>query len=215
MSLSSDLKAKQKSIYQHVPLAIRNYMEKQVIKLKETALELKPLQVGDDFPNGVFIDQDNQPIMLSDLIKHEPVIISFYRGSWCPYCNLELRAYDALLKEAENQSVNMIAISPERPDVTMSKVDIKALSFTVLSDINNDYAKKVGLIHKTTRFLRLLYRFDGIDLKKSQGNNLGELPIPATYVVNGDGLISAAWIDADYTKRAEPSDVLKAYLTIC
>lgn len=210
MPLKSALTEQKETIRRRVPNFIMNYMQSLIDQLKNSGPNTQPLGVGDTFPNGVFLNSDNKEIILSDYLMHDRAIISFYRGAWCPYCNLELRAYDAILKEDENSDVTMIAISPEQPDETLDKVDLVHLSFSVLSDVDNAFAKRVGLVFKTTKLLRILYRFDGINLKHSQGNNYGELPIPATYVINSNSIITHAWIDADYTKRAEPSDVIEA-----
>lgn len=211
MSLSEKLLAKRQQNNKRIPFYITNYMDSLSMKLKQSGAEKRALKKGDPFPNGVLMNHLGNEVILSDYLGHNRAIISFYRGAWCPYCNLELRAYNALLEDDENKDVNMIAISPEKPDQAIDTIDIDTLNLTVLSDVNNEFAKKIGLVFKTTALLRLLYRFDGINLNKSQGNQFGELPIPATYVIDSDGTITYAFIDADYTRRAEPTEVIAAY----
>jgi len=108
----------------------------------------------------------------------------------------------------------MLAISPEKPDITMKSVDIEKLSFTILSDGDNVLAEKVGLVYQIPQMLKFLYRLMGINVDRSQHNKEGKLPISATYVCNENGVITHAWVDVDYTNRAEPSEVLRAYRTI-
>lgn len=179
--------------------------------LTEAEYSKKALGVGDKLPDGTLVDHKGHPIKLSDVRGSRPLIISFYRGSWCPYCNLELAFYDDLLKDTTNQNVKMIAISPEKPDMSLKKLDIEKLHFTVLSDQNNHYAKVMNLVFQLPRKLVFYYRLLGVNLKKSQNNPNDQLPIPATYIVNREGIISHAWLDVDYTKRAEPEEVIQAY----
>lgn len=210
MNLSDQLKAMQEENNKRIPKFISNYMTSLTNYLKEHGHESKAMQVGSKLPKALLLTHRNKKVFLSEKLNNKPAIISFYRGAWCPYCNLELRAYEAIMKELTNQSFNFLAISPEMPDSTISTTEVDSLHFSVLSDKDNTFAKKMGLVYKTTWLLRLLYRLDGISLKKSQGNSLGELPIPATYVVDSDGIITHAWIDADYTHRGNPKDVLAA-----
>lgn len=208
MALNKELKHQKEVIDKRIPKFISHYMHALTNKLKSNGMEAKPLNVGDTLPDSTLKNHKNKSITLYSLTNNKPAIISFYRGTWCPYCNLELRAYDRLLKELPANTYQMLAISPEQPDKTISSLGVDALSFTVLSDPSNHYATKIGLVFRTPLLLRILYSFDGISLRKSQGNTKGELPIPATYIINGEHIITRAWVDADYTKRAEPQDVI-------
>ncbi len=144
MSLQTELAKTKSKIYKRIPKFVANYMDKLTQLLKDGGYESKPLSVGDVFPNGVFINYKGDEVILSDYLAHHKAIISFYRGAWCPYCNLELRAYDQLLNDSSNTDITMIAISPEQADQTMKSIDIEQLNFTCLSDKNNVFAKKSG-----------------------------------------------------------------------
>jgi peroxiredoxin len=124
---------------------------------------------------------------------------------------MELAFYEELLGENSDEKISMFAISSEKPDVTMESVEIEKLHFRVLSDIDNKFARKLNLLFKVPEKLQTIYDGFGIDLKKSQGNDEAELPIAATYIIDGEGIITNAWIDANYTTRAEPSEVIEAY----
>jgi peroxiredoxin len=212
--LQSALKKKYNLLSKLTPGPLKRYMEQVTKDIKNDGYESKALKVGDRIPDSNVINHLGEQVLLSELLKEQPTIISFYRGAWCPYCNLELDFYDQILQKTNNKNVIMFAISPEKPDVTMKKVDIEKLRFTVLSDVDNKLAKKFKLVFKLPKKLQILYRLTGINIKKSQANENWELPIPATYVIDSEGIVKSAWIDADYTKRAEPEEVIKAYNSI-
>ena len=184
-----------------IPTSIVEYMEKTTNDLKKNGYEDKPLKIGDKIPGGEFINHFGKTVSLDELLNNKPAIINFYRGTWCPYCDLELSFYNELLEDITNKEVVMFAISPEKPDITMETRDIEKLNFNVLSDIDNKFAQK----------LKTIYENFEVDLKRSQGNEESVLPIPATYIIDGNKVITHAWIDADYTKRAEPTEVINAY----
>ncbi len=195
-----------------IPAEMAKEMEKATEALKAFNFRQNTLQLGDTFPTDyTLLNYKNQKVELSELLKGKKMIISFYRGSWCPYCNLEMNYYNRLLAKEENSDVNMIAISPELPDVTMAAKDIEALKFTVLSDSNNALARKLKLVFGLTEKIQEIYLKFGIDLDKTQGNTERELPVPATFVIDSEGKVVYVNLDEDYTKRPDPMEVLAAY----
>ena len=182
-------------------------MLKATQNLKNEDVEKRAFNVGDKIENSKLLNSLSEEVELIEILDNKPSIISFYRGIWCPYCNLELAAYNKILQN--KKEVNMIAISPEKPD---SSVDTANLNFKVFSDINNELAKKLNLAFDITETIEEVYKGFGIDLEESQGNKDRILPIPATYIVNSSREIVYAYIDADYTKRAEPKEVIEKYL---
>jgi peroxiredoxin len=208
MKLSEQLEEnKNKSLKKH-PKLVSSQMSKATADLKESGIENSAKSSGSIFDNAVLLDLDSKDVDLYKLLDGKPAIISFYRGSWCPYCNLELRAYEAILALEENKDVLMIAISPEKPDVTSVEQDVSKLNFKVLSDVENKLAIKLGIMFHLPKTIQLLY---GKAVSKSTGVKDHNLPLPATYVIDAEHKIVKAWIDADYTKRAEPSEVIEAY----
>ena len=208
MKLSERLTEYQdQSLKKHIKI-VNTQMSKATLNLKKTGIEDNAKSSGDIFDNAVLLDLESKEVDLYKLLGKKPAIISFYRGSWCPYCNLELRAYEALLSKKENKDVVMIAISPKKPDITSVEQDVSKLNFTVLSDVDNKLAIKLKIMYHLPKTLQLFY---GKSVKKSTGVNDYNLPIPATYVIDGNHKIIKAWINADYTKRAEPSEVLVSY----
>jgi len=166
------------------------------------------LQVGAKVSNFSLNNHSAEQVELADLLNNGPVIISFYRGNWCPYCNLELKALNDHLPEFKTHNAQLVAISPQLPDQTLSSAQKNALEFDVLSDINNKVAEQFGLLFTLDERIVALYSQFGIDFEKCYGNKSYTLPLPATYVINQKGIITYAFLNEDYTLRAEPTDVL-------
>ncbi|MDW7739793.1 MAG: peroxiredoxin-like family protein [Bacillota bacterium] len=193
-----------------MPEEIKNIMEEATEKLLNQEIEKNALKTGDQLPEFKLKNAIGDTINIYELLSKGPLIIIFYRGAWCPYCNLELRAYQELLPRIREVGADLVAISPETPDLSLSLSEKLSIDFEVLSDINNKVARQLGLVFKLDDKLISLYKNMGIDLAESQGNADGELPVPATYVVGSDGEILLAYVNSDYTKRLEPEDALAA-----
>ncbi|MBH0029727.1 peroxiredoxin-like family protein [Pseudoalteromonas sp. SWYJZ98] len=168
------------------------------------------LQIGKKVENFSLANHNGENIELADLLKKGPVIISFYRGGWCPYCNLELKALNDYLPQFKTQSAQLIAISPQLPDETLSTAQKNDLEFDVLSDVSNKVAEQFGLLFTLDERIQALYTQFGIDFEHYYGDKSFKLPLPATYVINQEGVITYAFLSEDYTLRAEPIDVMTA-----
>ena len=160
-------------------------------------------------------DASGETISSKHLLERGPLVVSFYRGGWCPYCNLELRALQDLLPKFEENNATLVAISPQTPDNSLSTQEKNALSFPVLSDRNNRVARGMGLVYEVPEGVVNVSR-DEFNLIYSDINDTekNELPIPATYVVDRTGTIVYAFVNLDYSQRAEPSDVLDAVVSL-
>jgi peroxiredoxin len=143
-------------------------------------------------------------------LKDGPVIVTFYRGGWCPYCNLELRAFQQVLPDIRAAGVSLVAISPEKPDDTLSTAEKNALTFEVLSDVGQNVGRTFGLVYEFSEELKSAYKGFGLDIPAKNGA-LREwaLPISATYVIDRDGTVIYAHTDADYRDRADPRDIIE------
>jgi peroxiredoxin len=175
------------------------------------------LAVGEAAPRFTLPDATGHPVALADLLASGPVVVCFYRGGWCPYCSLELRAYQALLPEITAFGASLVAISPQTPDASMSTAEKEELAFPVLSDVGNAVARQFRLVHQVAPDVAELYAKGGHDLVTSNAIGDGdavELPLPATYVLDGDGTVVYAFASPDYVERAEPADVLAALRAI-
>lgn len=184
-------------------------MDKAKQDLANSNLIEGALQVGQTAPDFSLPNQNGEQRQLSDLLKNGAVVISFYRGGWCPYCNLELKALQDILSDIKAAGANLIAITPETPDHSLSTAQKNALAFDVLSDQGNAVANQFGLKFSIAEELVQLYIKRGLDLQKAHGDSSFTLPLPATYVVAQDGKVIYQFVDTDHTRRAEPENILK------
>jgi peroxiredoxin len=173
------------------------------------------LKVGDIIPNVTLTNAQGNATTSAEIFADGPAIITFYRGGWCPYCNLELKAYQALLADIKRLGGTLAAITPEKPDSSLSTTEKNALKFPVLTDTSNKFAKALGLTFEVPAKSQILYKqsFD-IDLDVLNGQSGWTLPIPATFVVEKGGKIILADVNRDYRLRLEPSAALTALQSI-
>lgn len=210
MNLSQKLQLYREESFSKKTEEDKTIMIETAENLQKLEIEKKALKEGDKIPEFQLKNAVGETIKIYDILSKGPVIINFYRGAWCPYCNLEIAAYQEILPEIKERGAQLVAISPEVPDITMTLKEKHALEFEILSDTDNLVAKQFGLVFQLEDKLIALYKKMGIDLVKSQENDNGELPIPATYVINSDGVIKLAYLNSDYTKRFEPMDAVAA-----
>jgi peroxiredoxin len=166
---------------------------------------------GDPMPDGNLLDVAGNPTTLAEALGSRPGVIVFYRGGWCPYCNIALRAYQSQLVPAlAEQGIPLIAISPQTPDGSLSTQETAELTFTVLSDPGNQIAGQLGILTAPSDGARAAQMKLGLDLTQVNADGTTALPMPAVIIVDSSGVIR--WIDvkADYTKRTEPGQVLDA-----
>jgi peroxiredoxin len=173
-------------------------------------LAAKALKSGDQFPRIELTDQLGRATDLDMLISRQALVVTFYRGGWCPYCNLELRAYREVLPEINKLGAQLVAISPETPDNTLSTAEKNDLTFTVLSDAKGKLADALGIHFELSPALRAYFMRAGLDLPARNGDDRWSLPMPATYVVEQGGRIAFAHVDPDYRKRIDPSAAVQA-----
>lgn len=167
--------------------------------------------VGERAPDFELPDARGETVSLSGLLEAGPVIVMFYRGSWCPYCNLQLRAMQERLADIHALGAQLVAISPQVPDESLSQVERDALEFVVLSDQDAEVAARYGVAWKIPDVIVEHMRNDRkMDLADVNNGNGSVLPIPATFVVGTDGGVAWRHADVDYRTRPEPSEVLAA-----
>lgn len=188
------------------PEKVRKY-EAAIEKVATSGIIEKAKKEGDKAPNFTLPNATGQQISLTDKTKNGYVIITWYRGGWCPYCNLTLAAWQDILPEIQTEHIELIAISPELPDSTLSTKEKNELAFEVVSDVGNKVAKEYGIVFPLDPSIREAYKSMG--LEKYNGDASYTLPLAATYVINSENEIVYAFLDADYKKRAEPKEVLQ------
>jgi len=165
-------------------------------------------KAGDVAPEFILKDSDGKPIASRDLLAKGPLIVSFYRGVWCPYCNFELQALQDALPEFDARGASLVAISPQTaPNSRKSQRDNK-LSFPILSDVRSEVADAFGIRFALSDDLVALYKSFKNDLPTFNDNPAWVLPMPARYVIGRDGIIAYAEVNPDYTHRPDPSELL-------
>jgi peroxiredoxin len=167
-------------------------------------------KVGSRAPAFSLPDARGSDVALRDLLAQGPAVVTFYRGGWCPFCNLQLRAYQAILPELQALGATQVAISPQTPDNSLSTTEKAGLAFPILSDAHNEVARAYGLVFKLSEGLQSLQKMFGNETPKFNGDDSWELPVPGTFVLDRSGVVRLAFVDPDYTKRLEPSAILAA-----
>lgn len=210
MALAQDLANQRAQSKAKIPADAQTVMARATEELRLSGILDQVLTVGDRIPDVALPNATGETVSVQQLLTQGPVVISFYRGQWCPYCNLELHALQSALPEITAQGATLVAISPQTPDNSLSTAEKNDLTFEVLSDVGNRVARSFGLVFEVPANLRPIYESFGIDLPAHNGDQSYELPIPVTYVVAQDGAIVYAFVDVDYTQRLEPSDIVEA-----
>lgn len=183
--------------------------EKGIEELRAAGLERNALKPGDLAPDFTLPDATGKTVKLSERLKDGPVVLKFYRGGWCPYCNLELRAYQKALPELAAVGAQLIAVSPESPDNSLSTKEKNALAFSIVTDHGGGIAGEYRLAFKLSPELEAIYRARGRDLGEwNEGD--WTLPVPGTFVIGRDRRVALAHVDADYRSRLEPSEAIAA-----
>lgn len=170
----------------------------------------KALREGQVAPDFSLPAANGQLVTLAQLLAQGPVVLTFYRGEWCPYCNLTLRAYQKVLPEIKALGASLVAISPQTPDHSLSMTEKNDLEFAVLSDEGSKVIERYGLLFQLSpEFQKLLQGF-GTELAEYNGEDSWQLPVPATFVIQPDGTVVLAFVEPDYTRRLEPARILEA-----
>jgi peroxiredoxin len=208
MTLKTALDIFRAEFLEKFPADIAAVMQQATNQLEQDYATRNRLQVGDRAPDFELPNAVGEQVKLSDRLRRGAVILTFYRGGWCPYCNLELRAYQAILPQIRAAGVGLIAISPQTPDASLSTVEKNQLGFDVLSDVGSTVAQAYNIAFELSDELKRLYTQFGHALPDSNGTPDWQLPIPATFVIDADQQIRLAHTDVDYRNRLEPMQAL-------
>ena len=210
MSLQTELDVHRAAWESRVGEAIAGMMVGDNEGLRASGILDRTLKAGAQFPvTSNLLDRHRKSFDLNTLIAQQPVILTFYRGGWCPYCNLELRAYSAKRHDIEAAGAVLVAVSPELPDHVNTTATKNDVEFLVLSDVGGELASALGIRFTLSDTVRPFYEKAGHALPTRNGDGIWALPMPATYVIARGGMIADAFIEPDYRKRMNPEDAVE------
>lgn len=209
MDLANELAVFKENFIARADAARVALIEKYIAQSQRDGVGADALRPGARVPAIALPNQHGATVSIDDVLARGPAIVVFYRGGWCPYCNLTLRAYQRLLPELRAAGVELVAVSPQAPDATLSTAEKNALGFDVLSDVGNKAAAAFGVVYVMPDELRALYAQVGHDLPVLNADASWTLPLPATFVIGQDRVVRAAHVEADYRRRLEPADALR------
>ncbi len=208
-TLDSLLAIRRSEFVKSKPKAIADLYDEGITTVANSGILEKALNIGDKAPDFSLINQKGETLTLSDELKKGPVILTWYRGGWCPYCNINLHHLQERLPDFHKAGASLLALTPELPDKSLSTSEKHNLEFEVLSDVGNTVAKEYGVVFQLMKEVADVYQ-KGFDLHSYNGDESNELPLAATYVIDKNGIIQYAFLDADYRKRAEPDAIISA-----
>jgi peroxiredoxin len=195
----------------HLPAPVLAALESERAELNARGVPGSVLKAGALMPDGDLLDVDATPTTLTKVRGGKPAVVVFYRGAWCPYCNLTLRTYQqTLVPELTARGVSLVAISPQTPDGSLSMQQKHQLTFEVLSDPGNQIARQLGILTGPTGDARQAQASLGLIIGEHNADGTDTTPMPAVVILDAEGTIR--WIDVHphYTSRTEPGQILKA-----
>jgi peroxiredoxin len=180
-------------------------------RLRSDGVPVVSVTLGANLPNAPLLDRDGSPAWLYDALGADAAVIVFYRGAWCPYCNLTLAHYQReLLPRLLERGLGLVAISPQTPSSSRLSIAEGALEFTVLSDPANFLATALGILTEPSPEVRFAHTELGFDVAYSNADATDRIPFPTVLVVDADHIVQFADVQVDYTRRTEVSDILAA-----
>ncbi|WES95664.1 peroxiredoxin-like family protein [Chryseobacterium arthrosphaerae] len=209
-TLAKQIEQLNQELSSQLPQEVINAFGKSVDDLKTKNMEDKCIRPGEKMPEFILPNATGKMIDSNDILKKGKMILAFYRGSWCPYCNLELKFLQDNLSRIKDKNAVLIAVSPQTPDHSLSMAEKNRLGFEVLSDQNNDFAKKLGIVFQLQDFVLPYYRNLGINLSEFNNNDENLLPVPAVFVVDQDRRIIFKYLDVNYMNRVDVEELIQA-----
>jgi peroxiredoxin len=185
-------------------------VDRMVVRLEANGVGQSAPKPGEPMPDFMLPDEGGRLVRLTDLLAKGPVVLSFHRGHWCPYCRLNATGLAEIAPAVEKLGAQIVAISPEKSRYGAELKSYAKAPFPILADMNNGYALELNLMFWVGDEKRQAMRSGGFDIAPYQGNEAWMLPIPATFIVGQDGVVRARYIDPDYRKRMDLDELLAA-----
>ena len=207
MLLDERLKALRSQESADTPDELKTILSTELKALISSGLAKRAVKAGDKAPSFVLPDADGNTVASAALLQKGALVVTFYRGFWCPFCNADLQAVEAAAEKIRGFGASLVAISPQTPANSRLSLQENHLSFPILSDKNCELADKFGIRWIPSQALQGVYRNFGTDVGKFNGDGSWAIPMPARYVIAPDGIVGYAKVNANYTHRPEPGDV--------
>lgn len=196
---------------ERLPADVVEVFDRSIRDLLDHGVPSDTIKVGDRLESFTLDDPTGAPVSLDQILETGPAVIVFYRGGWCPYCNLALRTYQhELLPQLGHFRAQLVAVSPQTPDESLSTVEKAALEFTVLSDPDSRLAQRIGIAFQQADEVLAAQRELGLDLAHVNAEGSTRLPRPTVLIVDRDGVVRFVDVQPDYTERTEVADIVAA-----
>lgn len=196
---------------EHLPPEVVGVFNRRVNALLDEGIPADSIKSGDILETFTLDDATGTPVSLETLIEDGPAVIVFYRGGWCPYCNVALRTYQSeLLPQLENFGARLVAISPQSPDQSLSTVEKAGLEFTVLSDPGSRLAQRIGIAFQEADEVLAAQRELGLDIAQVNAEGATMLPRPTVLIVDQNHTVRFVDVQPDFTVRTEVADIVAA-----
>ncbi len=200
-----------KHISSAVPADIKTKFDQDAGQLTEQFRSPLKLRKGDKAPLFELPNAAGHIVKLSDLLNGGPVVLTFYRGTWCPFCNLVLSMYQKILPQIKERGASLVAISAQAPDHSLSMKEKNQIEFEVLSDAHNEVARQYTSVFQNNADAIAIMKQLGLDFYSFYSDNSGELPVPALYIIDKQAtVVFAGSKGGDYRERTEPAEIIEA-----
>ena len=208
MDLQKELSAVEQMVREKTPSHVMPTIEASIHEVKESGLESRAIQPGEAIRDFELPDATGAMVKSLELRTRGPLLIVFYRGGWCPFCNLTIQAFQERYSEIANRGVTLVAISPQTPDHSLMLQEKHSLRFPVLSDSGNKVAQQFGIVFELDRDLRVVQEQFGVDISSFNGDHSFQLPVPAVFLVSKDGKVLDSFVEVNYMKRLAPETAI-------
>jgi len=198
--------AKEKSPFSSTDMTVMEKAENDLA----SSMPAPGIKVGEKAPDFVLNNALGKPVSLKDKLKQGPVVLVFYRGAWCPFCNMHLHVLQESLPEFKEYGAQLITITPQTPDKSVEQFKQKGYPFEVLSDLDSKVMKDYRLYFELPDDLVAVYKKHGLDIEAFNGKDRNVLPVPGSFVIDSDGVVRAMHADTDYKQRMEPTAIIDA-----
>lgn len=209
INLEQQIALLNENLAKQLPTEVLEVFGKSIEELKTKNMEESSMSIGERFPDFGLTNTNNEIVELKEFLKNGKVIVAFFRGSWCPYCNLELKALQDNLRQITARKATLVTISPQIADYSEELKDNYQLNFEVLMDKDNALAKQLGISFGLQEYVIPTYGSLGIELSKYNENDNNELPVPAVFVIDTNGCITYKFVDTNYMNRIDIQELIE------